>query len=134
MLNKMRRVIAGAIVVGIVSSGALLFCEQMEQRSEADALAAQQGLADCLVGESRKVPSCRWEAAQQPEDFDFCSNAVAVCKENGLYQVAGESDDTLDTWRLRVRIGRVILAVVAFAFFILLGAIGARTAFKKRTS
>lgn len=117
-MKKRSVALYGVIFFGVMSGCTLLYCENMRQQAEENVIAAHQKEMNCMIKESEKVPSCKRESAFGPNDYDFCSEANAICMQKGLYHAAVAADHVIEVWEWRLRVGRAIASFTVLVFII----------------
>lgn len=103
--------LAGAVFV--VLCVASLVAEVMRARTAVSDIQSHQARWDCLAQESGKVPRCVELAKRQPEDANYCEEAVSKCAARGAYKDAADADQRHLLWNRLAAWLRVALAVAA---------------------
>jgi len=102
------------VIFAAILCGALLLCEVMRIQAGNTAIQYHQKHWDCLATEGSKVPACvALTKAGPPEDADFCRDAVAICKANGVYESVVFADVRLFMWERFTRLLRLVVCTSA---------------------
>jgi hypothetical protein len=118
-----RRQWLAVVVAGLCS--VVLACEFMRFQTEEAAMQVHQDRFSCLAQEITNEPSCAAVLAgpYPPEDADFCSAAVAICKNRGLYAKVVQADERMLLWdrvARMLRFGTFLAALCSVLSFALL--------------
>jgi hypothetical protein len=84
------------VAIAVSLSGVLLLLStRLADYYEIILMVAHQKRSDCLTSQSTILQSCKADLVKHPIDFDFCSEAVSICKQKGFYSDAESADRTM---------------------------------------
>ena len=114
-VNTLKRAVVVA-VIGLCCASALV--ELMSLRAEDAVLESHQKRWDCWAEQSHRVPRCVELAKLNPEDADYCSEAVSACKASGAYDAVVDAEARQFSWRKLGAAVRLLWLVATFSFLV----------------
>lgn len=99
----------------------MLVSQRMADSYSAMTLIAHQHRYDCLVSQIKILSACHGVDNLLPEDFDFCAEAVNVCKRKGFYRAVEHEDQLMGMWKsaeLFLRWIFIVLSMFVFTCFL----------------